>query len=50
MELFPFRRKDVLQLGIIMFERLVVCDQGLQDFLDFRVVDVSGMPQLLKPR
>ena len=48
MKLFSLRGKQVLQLGIVVFQRLVVCNQRLQYFRDFRIGGGGRMPQLLE--
>ena len=48
MKFFSLRGKEVLQLGVVVFQRLVVCNQRLQYFRDFRIGGSGRMPQLLE--
>ena len=49
MKLFAFLGKKILQLSIVALEHLVVSDKRLEDFRDFRVMNLSRMSKFLVP-
>ena len=49
MKLFAFLGKKILQLGIVALEHLVVSDKRLEDFRNFRVMNLSRMSKFLVP-